>query len=813
MKPLLNRRLVCLTILVCCLAALWSPAPCHAQATGPKSTTVDSAPSLKAQQLSDWSARSDGQPSRFELLQDDREQRIERLLEEMTLEEKVGQLVQLFPEDGKLSDEVAERIRQGRIGSVFFPGEGAPVRKAQRIAREESRLGVPLVIARDVIHGFRTIFPIPLAQAATWNPDLVEAAASVSAREAMSEGIDWTFAPMVDVCRDARWGRIAETVGEDPYLASQFAAAMVRGFQMEQGGDIQGVAACAKHFVGYGLSEGGRDYNRVSVSTADLHNILLPPFRASIDAGCHTLMTSFSEINGVPGTAHSDLLRGVLKRDWGFQGIVVSDWGSIGEMVEHGFAKNKLHATKLSVMAGVDMDMCNDVFEVHLAKLVREGRIPEERLDDAVRRVLRTKFSLAGRDSKNLQFEPLQESSLDLARTAARESVVLLKNQGELPLRLEALKRVAVIGPLADAPQQQLGCWTLDAAVEASVTPLADLRRRLAGKVEVLYAPGAPNSFSADDSLIPEAVAAASKADVALMFIGEDAVLSGEARCRTSLALPGVQSRLVKAVADTGVPTVLVFLAGRPLTIGEEVDTAGAVMFAWHPGTMAGPAITDLLLGEASPSGKLPVTFPRSVGQTPIYYSRSNTGRPSPADYRPLVGSGKDDLPEEFQYRSHYLDELPGPLFPFGFGLSYGKFEYSSIAADTSTIRPDQDITLTAVVANTGDRSAVEVAQLYVQDKYARVVRPVRELKAFRRVKLAPGESETVSFQLAAEDLRFFNNAGKLVLEPGAFRAWIGGDSDAEMGIDFELLPRQDKQVRNALNPIPATSGQAPPSR
>ncbi len=621
----------------------WLGGACYAQATGPTVKSGGAATETAPPQRTAEEGPPLSPGLSFELLVGDQEERINRLMESMTLPEKIGQLVQLYPSEDELSDDIALRIKQGHIGSIFYPGNSKVVRQAQRMARDESRLGIPLLIARDVVHGFRTIFPIPLGQAATWNPELVEQAASVSAREAMSEGIDWTFAPMVDVCRDARWGRIAETLGEDPYLSSNLAAAMVKGFQMEKDGDIGGVLACAKHFVGYGLTEGGRDYNRASVSQADLHNILLPPFRASVDAGCRTLMTSFSEINGVPGSAHGPLLRGVLKRDWGFDGFVVSDWGSIGEMVAHGYAKDKAQATELSVMAGVDMDMCNEVFEKHLANLVREGTVPRERLDDAVRRVLRAKFALEASPATLTRFAPLQAPSLELARQAARQSVVLLKNSGQLPLNPAALKRVAVIGPLADAPQQQLGCWVLDSKPEDSITPLAELRERLSGKAEVLYAQGAKNSYSDDDSLIPDAVSVASQADVALLFIGEDAVLSGEARSRASLDLPGVQSELVKAVVDTGVPTVLVFLAGRPLAIGEEVDAAGAVMFAWHPGTMAGPAIADLLLGDESPSGKLPVTFPRSVGQTPIYYSRSNTGRPSPPDYRPLVGSGKDD--------------------------------------------------------------------------------------------------------------------------------------------------------------------------
>ena len=486
-----QRSFTLLALVGALMGSQWLGGACYAQATGPTVKSGGAATETAPPQRTAEEGPPLSPGLSFELLVGDQEERINRLMESMTLPEKIGQLVQLYPSEDELSDDIALRIKQGHIGSIFYPGNSKVVRQAQRMARDESRLGIPLLIARDVVHGFRTIFPIPLGQAATWNPELVEQAASVSAREAMSEGIDWTFAPMVDVCRDARWGRIAETLGEDPYLSSNLAAAMVKGFQMEKDGDIGGVLACAKHFVGYGLTEGGRDYNRASVSQADLHNILLPPFRASVDAGCRTLMTSFSEINGVPGTAHGPLLRGVLKRDWGFDGVVVSDWGSIGEMVSHGYAKDKTQATELAVMAGVDMDMCNEVFENHLANLVREGKVPRERLDDAVRRVLRVKFALEARPATATRFAPLQDQSLELSRKAARQSVVLLKNGGQLPLNAAALKRVAVIGPLADAPQQQLGCWVLDSKPEDSITPLAELRDRLSGKAEVLYAQGA----------------------------------------------------------------------------------------------------------------------------------------------------------------------------------------------------------------------------------------------------------------------------------------------------------------------------------
>lgn len=768
------------------LVALHGAAPlAQAQTTGPRYSSAEPQATPAAESPDATQPEPRTQAVGFNVVAGDRESRIAWLIEQMTLEEKIGQLVQVYPSDDQLSDETAQAVREGRIGSLFFPGNAAVVAQAQQIAREESRLGIPLIIARDVIHGFRTVHPIPLGQAATWNPGLVEQAARAAAREAMAEGVDWTFAPMLDVCRDARWGRIAETLGEDPMLAGTLGAAMVRGFQMEQDGQLQGILACAKHFVGYGLAEGGRDYNRVSVSGADLHNVHLPAFRAAVDAGCWTLMTAFHELNGVPCTAHQRLIQSTLKQEWAFRGVVVSDWGSIREMVVHGYAEDLPHASKLAIDAGVDMDMCNEAYGQHLAGLVGKGEVSTARLEDAVKRVLRAKFELAARDASLAHATP--QDGPQLARRIARESVVLLKNAGALPLATDGLTRIAVIGPMADSPKQQMGTWSLDGDVDAVVTPLGALRERFAGKAEVVYARGAANTFSADDSAIQEAVQAATGADVVLFFGGEDAVLSGEARSRASLSLPGVQSELLAAIAEAGAPTVLVLMAGRPLAIPDELEAADAVLFAWHPGTMGGPAIVDLLLGDASPSGRLPVTFPRSVGQVPLYYNHTNTGRPSPRGYRPLVGSGADDLPTEHQYKSHYLDESPHPLFPFGFGLTYGEIEYSQIAADRSTLSGGGEIEISATVTNTGDRVAVETAQLYIRDRVASIIRPVRQLKAFRQVRLGPGDSKRVAFRLAAGELGFADNAGEYRVEAGAFDAWIGGNAHATQQVSFEI--------------------------
>jgi beta-glucosidase len=722
---------------------------------------------------------------------------IERLLAAMTLAEKIGQMCQVWPETGELTPAILESLRQGEIGSLINCTSPEMIAEAQQVVRDESRLGIPLLVGRDVVHGYRTIFPIPLAQAASWNHELIERSAAVAANEAQSHGINWTFAPMVDVGRDPRWGRVAETLGEDPYLSGELAAAMVRGFQQEREGTLTGLLACAKHFAAYGLSEGGRDYNRASLSMGDLHNVHLPSFRASLNAGCRTLMTTFSEVNGVPGTAHAYLLKNVLNDDWQFSGLVVSDWNSVIEMVAHGYSADEAEAARHAVSAGVHMEMVSSTFHEHLARLVDQGAVDESAIDDAVRRILRLKLQLAASAQRRERAtatgskpdsQLLRPRALELTRQAARESMVLLKNRdATLPLQLDSVRKVAVIGPLADAPLSQLGCWAVDGRAEDSITPLDALREALRDRAEVVYARGAANSYSESTQDIAAAVQAVAAADVTLLFVGEDAVLSGEARSRSTLSLPGIQSELVKQVAAAGKSLVVVVLAGRPLAIGAECELADAVLYAWHPGTMGGPAIAELLLGVASPCGKLPVTFPKDVGQVPLYYAHSNTGRPSPAAFKPLTVSQGKDLPIELQYRSHYVDGDPFPLFPFGYGLSYATFAYDGFELSVPSITLRQTLAVRARITNTGARAGVEVVQLYVRDLAASLVRPVRELKAFRRIYLRPGESKAVEFAIDAEDLRFFNNDGESVLEPGRFAVWIGGDSTATLGGEFDL--------------------------
>lgn len=719
------------------------------------------------------------------------EERIQRLLQLMTFDEKVGQLSQISSGGDALDPRVAQDIRHGRIGSLFYTGNPDVTREAKRIALEESRLGIPLLAPRDVIHGFRTVFPIPLGQAASWNPELIEEAAHVAAGEARAAEVNWTFAPMLDVCRDARWGRIAESPGEDPLLASAFALATVRGYQKD-GPHWRGIAACAKHFVAYGLSEGGRDYNRAQVANSELHHVFLAPFRAAVDADCLTVMSGFNTINGIPATGHQPLLRGVLKDRWGFDGLVVSDWSSVVEMIEHGYVRDEQHAAAKALQAGIDMEMATSTFREHLRMLVEQGELQEETIDEAVERVLRVKIAVALPPEPPAPPAPPPlsaptEQSLALARKLARQSVVLLKNDDLLPLDAAKLKRVAVIGPLADAPRDQLGCWMLDGRPEEAVTPLAALREALTGKAKILAASGLESSTDQSTDGLSDAVAVAQDADVAIVFVGEGWWLSGEARSRVELSLPGAQSELVRQVANTGTPVVLVCLAGRPLTIGEEVDLSSAVLFAWHPGTMGGPAIADLLLGVESPSGKLPVTFPKHVGQSPLYYNHPRTGRPPLPGTQALIGSDRADFPEPQKYRSHYIDSDPFPLFSFGFGLAYTQFEYGEVELSASEICAGQTLAVRVKLTNVGKRGGEEVAQLYVRDVTASLVRPVRELKAFRRVRLAPGESSVLEFALDAEDLAYFDNHGRKVLEPGEFRLGVGGDSTAPLSASFQL--------------------------
>ena len=730
------------------------------------------------------------------------DERVDALVGEMTLAEKVGQLTQLIgigsAPTGNADNQVAssalyDRIRQGQLGSVLNEINSSTINALELVAVEESRLGVPLVIGRDVIHGYRTIFPIPLGQAASWNPELVEAAAAIAAREARAVGIHWTFAPMVDVARDPRWGRIAEGFGEDPYLASQFSAAMVRGFQGDDLSADDRIAVCAKHFVGYGAAEGGRDYNTTIISPSLMRNVYLPSFHAAVDAGAATLMTSFNDVNGVPSSANKHLLRGVLRDEWGFDGFVVSDWESIREMIPHGYAADGKDAARLAVEAGVNMDMASPVYHDNLAALVEAGTVSESVVDELVREVLRVKFRL-GLFEKPYTDESskpplLAEEHLRLSRELARQSMVLLKNQNRvLPLDSTKIKTLAVIGPLADAKHDQLGTWIPDGRDKDSQTPLAAIRAAVGDKVEVLYGSGLKDDLDRSTDGFAAPVAAARKADVVLLIVGERANLSGEASSRAIIDLPGAQNELVAAVAAAGKPVVLIVQAGRPLTIGKQVAQVDAVLYAWHAGTMAGPAMVDLLWGIESPSGKLPVTFPKTVGQIPLYYNHVNTGRPPrPYDFA-RDNQVDDEIDSEQGFNSNYLDVGPYPFYPFGYGLSYTAFEYGPAELSTKKLRAGQTLAVRAPVKNTGEVAADEVVQLYVRDLVGILTRPIRELKQFRRVHLDPGEEQVVEFALPADALAFYNNEEQRLLEPGKFEIFVGGSSLAPLAGEFEIV-------------------------
>ena len=739
--------------------------------------------------------------------EDAMEARIDALVARMTLEEKVGQtaLRGFSSRSTQSADTMIGEVEAGRVGALLNVMDRDVVDRLQQVAVEQSRMGIPLLFARDVIHGFRTIFPIPLGQAASWNPDMVEQAARVAALEASTYGIRWTFAPMVDLTRDPRWGRIAESPGEDPLLGELMAVAAIRGFQGRDLASPTSLAACAKHFAAYGAAVGGRDYNSAFVPESQMRNVYLRPFQAAVDAGALTFMTAFNEVNGVPATGHSWLLRDVLRQEWGFDGFVVSDWESVTEMIAHGYSRDAEHAAQQALGAGTDMEMTSRAYEQHLVSLIQGGKVEESVLDEAVRNILRVKMRLGlferpqrdgSRDDTLLAPEFQQQ-----AREAAQQSVVLLKNEGALPLSKES--RVAVIGPLAHAPHEQLGTWTFDGKKENSVTPLTALRDTL-GDERVLYAPGLGHSRDRSTDGFAQARQAAASADVVLFFGGEEAILSGEAHSRADLRMPGAQEALLRQVAQAtvsddhpdGKPVILILLAGRPLTLEAVLSEVDALMMAWHPGTQGGPAIVDLLFGDHSPRGRLPVTWPKTVGQVPLYYNHKNTGRPAPGldDEQPL---SFDDIPigawqSSLSNTSRYLDAGPHPLFPFGFGLTYSRFDYEELKVEPATLPKDGVLNVTLTVSNTGGHAATETVQLYVRDLVASLTRPIRELKGFEAVTLEPGEKRTVQFRLPASALAYFDNEGRSVLEAGEFQLWAGAHAqDSRHSARFELVEAQ----------------------
>lgn len=719
------------------------------------------------------------------------ETKIENLLSQMTLEEKIGQMNQISS-FGNIED-MSRLLKKGEVGSILNEIDPGRINALQRVAVEESRLGIPILIARDVIHGFKTIFPIPLGQAASFNPKLVEEGARIAAIEASSVGIRWTFAPMIDIARDPRWGRIAEGYGEDTYLTSVMGVATVRGFQGDSLNSPTAMAACPKHFVGYGAAEGGRDYNSTFIPERLLRNVYLPPFEMAARAGAATFMTSFNDNDGVPSTANEFILKEILRDEWKFDGLVVSDWASATEMIAHGFAADAKDAALKSVNAGVDMEMVSYSFVNHLPELIKEGKVKQSTIDNAVRNILRIKFRLGlfenpYIDESRQELVLYADDHLEAAKRAAIETAILLKNDNEiLPLK-NTLKTVAIVGPMADAPHDQLGTWVFDGEKKRTQTPLHAIKEMYGDKVQIIYEPGIAYSRDKNTTDIAKAVAAANRADVILAFVGEESILSGEAHCLANLNLQGAQSELITALARTGKPIVTVVIAGRPLTIEREVELSSALLYSFHPGTMGGPAIADLLFGKAVPGGKTPVTFPKTVGQIPLYYSHNNTGRPALRNETLL-----DDIPLEagqtsLGNTSFYLDAGADPLFPFGYGLSYTTFEYSNVKIASAQLKKDDLLSVSFELENTGKYSGTEVAQLYIRDKVGSVTRPVKELKRFTRVTLQPGEKKTLRFEIPVNELAFWNINMEKTVEAGDFALWVAGDSQSGMEQEFKVV-------------------------
>ena len=689
---------------------------------------------------------------------------VEDLLSRMTLEEKIGQMNQLDPEwDADIKEPL---IREGKVGSIFNIVGAKEVNRLQRMAVEETRLGIPLIVARDVIHGFRTIYPIPLGQAATWNPELVEQASALTADEAVSAGIRWAFSPMVDVARDPRWGRVAEGYGEDTYLASQMSAAVVRGYQSHD------MAACVKHFAGYAVSEGGRDYNTTWIPEVQLRDVYLPPFKAAVDAGAMSLMCSFNALNGLPSSANPHLNIDILRNEWHSDALLVSDWGSGSDLVPHGLCADKKEAALRCINARMEMDMQGNIYHDYLAELVAEGKVKERQIDECVRSILRMKYRLGLFENPYVpEEEPIAytDEALALATEAVEQGTVLLKNNGVLPLIENRKSKILVCGPMADQKKEQLGTWIFDGEHEHSVTPLEALKN-----FQLIYEPGLTYSRDKSTANFAKTVEAAKKSDVILFFAGEEAILSGEARCRTDISLPGAQTALLAELKKTGKPIVLIVMAGRPLTIRAETEMADAVLYSFHGGTMAGPGLANVITGKAVPSGRLPMTFPKMVGQIPLYYNRLNTGRPT---YDPPVLI--DDIPvgaKQFSvgYSSCWLETATEPLFPFGYGLSYTTFEYG----ETEITNDQFPMTISCRITNTGTIDAYEVPQLYTRQRSGDLARPICELRGFQKIFIPAGETRTVSFTLTKEQLGYWHEK-KNGLES---RVWFATD-DADFQI------------------------------
>ena len=729
------------------------------------------------------------------------EQRITKLLGEMSLEEKIGQLVHFADSStgpGAPHPNYREQVAQGTVGSLENITGAAETNALQKLAVEKSRLHIPLVFALDVIHGYRTIFPVPLAMASTWDPSMVERASRIAAKEATREGIRWTYSPMVDIARDARWGRIVEGAGEDPYLGSAMAAAYVRGYQGSRLVDPQSMLACVKHFVGYGAAEAGKDYNSVELSDRTLRQVYLPPFHAAVEAGAGSIMSAFNSINGVPATSNFFTLTHILRQEWGFKGVVISDYGAIRETIAHGTALDGRTASLKAISAGVDVDLESNLFSRHLAELVRSGEVPQETIDEAVRRVLRIKFALGLFDNPYVP-EPasggkLQPDSADVefARKVAERSFVLLKDANPsgpiLPLDPKT-RTIALIGPLADSAADMLGCWRArgDAADVVTLRAALTSRMRQTGG-KVLYTAGT-KILTNDETGFPEAVAAARQADVVVMAVGEDAQwMTGEAASRAHLGLPGNQQQLLEAIATTGKPVIVIVFSGHPLALNWAADHVAAILQAWFPGVQAGPALVRVLFGNVNPSGKLAVSMPRSVGQEPLYYNAQNTGRPADG-----IDLTKPPTNNREKYHARYVDEQNTALFPFGYGLSYTTFSYSPLSLSTTQLSADalnrdaQALHVSATIKNSGTRAGDEIVELYIRLRGTSISLPVRELKGFRRITLAPGESQKIDFTIGRNELAFWNIDMQDVVEPANATVWIGPNSAEGQSAEFVI--------------------------
>lgn len=719
-------------------------------------------------------------------------QKINAILSKMTIAEKIGQLNQL---DGRgihgTIDELKVLVAKGRLGSLMNITDPKITNELQVVALKESRTGIPLIFTRDVVHGFKTMLPIPLGQAASFNTKLVKEGAHMAAVEATEHGIKWSFAPMIDIVRDARWGRIAESFGEDTYLTSEMAKAVVNGFQGQDLANPQSMAACLKHFVGYGAAEGGRDYNSTFIPERQLREVYLPPFKKAIEVGAASIMTSFNDNNGIPPSGDKYLLKDILRKEWGFDGVVVSDWGSVTEMVRHRVAENNKQAAEKAINAGLDVEMSSKSYIQNLAELVAEGKVSENTIDEAVRNVLRLKFKLGlfDRPYTDLKKAPETYSAkhLEIAKRSAEESIVLLKNDNNTLPFLGNIKSILITGPLADAPHDQLGTWTMDGEVDKAQTPAKAIIAMYGKKVKVHFVPSLTYSRDKNQSEFDKVMEIAKTVDAIVVFAGEEAILTGEAHSLANLNLQGAQSELIARLKATSKPLVTVVMAGRPLTIGKEVELSDALLYAWHPGTMGGPAIADVLFGKTNPGGKLPVTFPKHVGQTPIYYNHTRTGRPATGNEKSI-----DDIPLNAKqsvlgHSSYYLDMGSKPLFPFGYGLSYTTFKYDNLKISEPILGVNDTLHVNVEIENTGQYSGTEVVQLYATDLWASVTRPVRELKSFQKIAFNKGETKVIQFKVPVSDLAFWNIEMENKVESGKFKLMVGTDSDEGLEAFFEV--------------------------